>query len=92
MLQLPAVAGGDLTATTVNAECWPSEPFTCSPRALPSRRRARPLGTGKALPIISSLCSSLRLMPEALVDKWRVYADKHNLPENKPMDASALNK
>lgn len=50
------------------------------------------LGNPKALPIISSLCSSLALMPEALVDKWRVYADKHNLPENKPMDASALNK
>ena len=28
----------------------------------------------------------------AAVDKWRVYADKHTLPENKPMDASALNK
>jgi hypothetical protein len=31
-------------------------------------------------------------MPESIVDKWRVFADKYGLDDGKPVDGSNLKK
>ena len=43
-------------------------------------------------PAVSKLCSTYSIMPESIVDKWRVFAEKFGLDEGKAISPTNLTK